>query len=49
MKGYIFEFIDDLDCFKCCFKRYPHEKNDFRCMSHQRKDGKNGGFKLKKC
>lgn len=47
MKGFIFEFIDNLDCFKCCFRRYPHEKNDFRCMPRRRKDGKDGGFKLK--
>ena len=48
MKGYTFLLIENLDCFKCDFRRYPHDKNDFRCMKHQRKDKREGGFKLKK-
>ena len=48
MKGYIFEFIEAVDHYQCAFRRYPHDKNDFRCMPHQRKDRKNGVFKLKK-
>lgn len=48
MKGFTFEFIEGLDHYKCDFRKYPHDKNRFLCMPHQRKDGKNGGFKLKK-